>query len=420
MKVHNAQGPDRRTRDHTKALPRGQHPLPLRPPTSQPPRYVAIDAHAATLSVAIAEPDGPVHFRGTIAHQPDAIRTLAQQLTKPGHPVVACYEAGPTGYGLARTLTRLGVPCTVVAPSLVPDKTGVRVKTDRRDALKLAHYFRSGDLTAVWIPDATHEALRDLVRLREDARSDHVRAKHRLTKFLLRHDLRRPATIKTSGTTRYRAWLQQLVTTEPLFTDGPMAEPMATTLLDYVSEIDRQQERVTLLDAAVARAVPLLDPTSQAVIAALQCARGVALITAATLVAEVGRLSRFPKPSRLMGYTGLVPREDSSGATTRRGRITKTGNAHLRRVLIEAAWSYRFVPKVSAAIRERQRGQPDAVKRIAWRAQQRLGKRFRRLTAAGKPRGQVLVAVARELVGFLWAMAWEIERPLPMPERPVS
>lgn len=423
MKVHKAQGPDRCTRDRSVARPRS-HPLPLYPPTLTAPRCLAFDVHATTLVPALAEPDGRVVLLRTLPHTREAVAAFITALGAEGAPVVACYEAGPTGYGLARWLEALGVPCTVIAPSLTPAKSGDRVKTDRRDAVQLAVYCRAQVLTAIAIPDPAREALRDLVRAREDAIEDVMRARHRLSKFLLRHAIRRPATLKTPWTTRDHAWLAQLPTTHPLFTQGPLAEAVTATLLEYLHAIERLTAQRAALETALTAALPQTDHVTQAVVAALQCCRGIRVLSAVTIVAEVGRLSRFPKASRFMGYTGLIPCERSSGRRTWRGKLTRTGNAHLRRVLVEAAWSYRHVPKVRGALRLRQAGQPAAVIALAWKAQQRLGKRFRRLRARGKPTGEVVVAVARELAGFVWAIAGEIERAqpplLPCPEGRVA
>ncbi len=311
-----------------------------------------------------------------------------------------CYEAGPCGYVLYWQLTKLGVHCDVVAPTLVPTKPGDRVKTDRRDAAKLARCYRAGDLTPVWVPDAAHEALRDLVRAREAAKGDQLRARHRLGKFLLRRGIRPPAGAKP-WTQAHRRWLDSLHLELPA---------LEATLADYLHEVDHAAARLDRLEQALDAAIAAAPETLRSVIAALQCLRGIRQITAATIVSEVGPLSRFTHPRQLMGYSGTVPSEHSSGASVHRGAITKTGNAHLRRVLVEAAWAYRFSPKCAKGLRQRQRGQPEAITALAWKAQQRLCSRYRRLLARGKPTPHVITAVARELVGFIWAIGVAVER----------
>jgi transposase len=312
-----------------------------------------------------------------------------------------CYEAGPTGYGVYWTLTSLGVHCDVVAPTLVPVKAGDRVKTDRRDAEKLARCYRAGDLTAVWVPDAAHEALRDLVRAREVAKSDQLRARHRLSKFLLRHSQRPPVGVKP-WTKRYHAWLAR---------DVAFTSPAQTaTLLDYVHEVDHARARLARLERALDEAIAAAPAVMQATIAALQALRGVARVTAATIVAEVGTLTRFANPRQLMNYGGFAVREASSGAHTWRGGITKTGNAHVRRVVVEAGWAYRLRPAVGPALRKRQASLSAPVIAIAWKAQQRLSGRYRRLSGRGKAPQQVVTAIGRELLGFMWAIGVEVAK----------
>jgi transposase len=311
-----------------------------------------------------------------------------------------CYEAGPTGYVVYWQLTALGVKCEVVAPTLVPVKAGDRVKTGRRDALKLARSYRAGDLTPVWVPDAAHEALRDLVRAREAAKKDQLRARHRLGRFLLRHG-RRPPTVMKAWTQAHLAWVKSAV-----HFDQPAQE---ATLLDYIHEVDHVAARIARLESAIDAAVALAPVRMRAVIEALQALRGVALVTAVTIAAEVGELTRFTKPRQLMGYSGAVASEDSSGQRTRRGGITKAGNAHLRRVIIEAAWAYRYRPAVGAALKKRQATVSAEVKEIAWKAQHRLHGRYRALTARGKCKQQVVTAIGRELLGFIWAIGVHVE-----------
>ncbi|TMB86599.1 MAG: IS110 family transposase [Chloroflexi bacterium] len=366
-------------------------------------RYLGLDVHAETIAVAVAEPAGEVRFLGVIPNRPEAVTKLVRKLGPREH-LWACYEAGPCGYVLYWQLTRLGVHCDVVAPTLVPTKPGDRVKTDRRDAGKLAHCYRAGDLTPVWVPDAAHEALRDLVRAREAAKQDQLRARHRLGKFLLRQGHRPPAGVKP-WTQRHRRWLDALHCELPAH---------QATLADYLYEIDHAVARLDRLEVALDEAVQAAPPPMRAVMAALQCLRGIRQVTAATIVSEVGPLGRFPHPRQLMGYSGTVPSEHSSGSRVHRGAITKTGNAHLRRVLVEAAWAYRFGPKCAKGLRQRQHGQPETITALAWKAQQRLCSRYRRLLARGKPTPHVITVVARELVGFIWAIGVAVERELAM------
>jgi transposase len=364
-------------------------------------RFVGLDVHAETVAVAVAESDGEVRSLGMIPNRPESIRKLVKKLG-PARTLRVCYEAGPCGYVLYWQLTEMGVPCDVIAPTLVPVKSGDRIKTDRRDAQKLARCYRAGDLTPVWVPDEAHEALRDLVRAREAAKKDQLRARHRLQKLLLRRGLRPPDGIRT-WTPRHLAWVKTLHLT-------PAA--LDATLLDYVSEVDHANERVERLERAIDQAIEAAPAQIRAVIEGLQSLRGVARISAATIVAEVGMLSRFRRPKQLMGYTGAVSREHSSGERIRRGAITKTGNAHLRRILIEAAWAYRHRPNVGAELRRRQANASEAVKEIAWKAQHRLHYRYARLAGRGKLKQQVVTAVARELAGFVWAIGVEVEKQL--------
>jgi transposase len=363
-------------------------------------RFIGLDVHADTIAVSVAEPDGEVRPLGIVPNRLESVRKVVAKLG-PVNQLKACYEAGPTGYVLYWQLTSLGVACEVVAPSLVPVKAGDRVKTDRRDAAKLARSYRAGDLTPVWVPDAAHEALRDLVRTREDAKQDQLRARHRLNKFLLRHDRRPPESIKKSWTLKYITWIK-----EQVHFDQPAQE---ATLLDYVHEVDHMAERIARLEKSIDVAIEKAPPEMRAVIGALQALRGVAKVTAVSIVAEVGRLSRFEKPRKLMGYSGLVSSEFSSGNRIQRGGITKTGNAHLRRVIMEAAWAYQRRPWVGGALLKRQQGLDQEIKDLAWKAQWRLYHRYSKLSARGKNKNQVVTAVGRELLGFIWAIGARIE-----------
>ena len=363
-------------------------------------RFLGMDVHAETIAVAVAEPNGEVRSLGTIANREDSIRKFVKKLGSP-EQLRACYEAGPTGFVLYWQLTQLGVDCVVVAPSLVPKKPGDRVKTDRRDALKLARSHRSGDLTAVWVPDENCEALRDLVRQREAAKQDQLRARHRLTKFLLRTGQRPPLGLK-AWTERYMRWLEQVRFTQPA---------QEVTLRDCLNEVEHMSARVKRLEEAILEVVKLAPQSMQEVIRGLQALRGVAHISAVTIAAELGNISsRFQSARKLMGYSGVFPSEDSSGNRIRRGGITKTGNAHLRRIVVESAWCYRHWPRVGARLRKRQQGIPAEITEIAWKAQNRLHKRYMKLSMAGKDPRKVMTAVARELLGFIWAIAIKAEQ----------
>jgi transposase len=365
-------------------------------------RFVGLDVHAETIAVAVAEHEGEVRSHGTIPNRLESIRKLFAKLG-PAKEIRACYEAGPTGYVLYWQLTQLGVPCQVIAPTLVPVKAGDRVKTDRRDAEKLARCYRAGELTAVWVPDAHTEALRDLVRAREAAKKDQLKARHRLGKFLLRHGRRRP-----EGMT---AWTKQHL--EWIGTHVHFSEPaLEAALQDYREEVKHVAERIVKLEKAIDEAVRQSPPQVRAVIEALQALRGVAQTTAATIVSEIGELSRFESPRQLMGYSGLVAREYSSGNRIQRGGITKTGNAHLRRVTVEAAWAYQHRPNVTGFLLRRQKSLAisDEVKQIAWKAQHRLHKRYKAMSARGKNKNQIVTAVGRELLGFIWAIATKVEK----------
>jgi transposase len=361
-------------------------------------RFLGLDVHAETIAVAIAEPDGEVRSLGTIANRAESIRKLVKKLGSV-EQLKACYEAGPTGYVLYWQLAELGVACEVIAPTLVPMKAGDRVKTDRRDAERLARSYRSGDLTAVWVPDEGSESLRDLVRAREAAKQDQLRARHRLSKFLLRMG-QRPAVGMKAWTAPYMAWVRQVHFTQVA---------REATMLDYLHEVDHMAARVKRLEQAITEAIKLATPAVQEVVKGLQALRGIAEISAVTIMAELGSITRFDTPRQLMGYSGAVPSENSSGKRTQRGSITKTGNAHLRRIVVEAAWSYRLRPAIGPRLRKRQEGVSEPIKEIAWKAQVRLTKRYARLAAAGKDQRKIVTAVGRELLGFIWAIGIKAE-----------
>jgi transposase len=356
-------------------------------------KFVGLDVHKETIAIAVADSGRAVpRALGVIHNDLDELRKILHKVGSPSRLRV-CYEAGPCGYVVYRFLRRLKIDCSVIVPSLIPRRPGDRVKTDRRDALTLARLLRSGELTATWVPDQQHEALRDLVRAREDAIQDHLRARHRLTKFLLRLGVTAPAGVRT-WTLKYEHWLDGLLWRHP-------AQELAFS--EYRHNLEEVTQRIARLENELAT---LAGSSPHArTIAALQAMRGIKLITAVTLVSEIGDITRFQAPRQLMAYAGLVPSEHSSGGRVRRGALTKTGNAHLRRVLVETAWHYRHRPLDTPALRQRQRGVDARACRIAWSAQQRLHKRYCHLTARGKPRPQAVVAVARELLGFIWAVS---------------
>jgi transposase len=368
-------------------------------------RFLGFDVHAETIAVAVAEADGEVRSLGTIANREESIRKFIRKLGSPEHLRV-CYEAGPTGFVLYWQLAELGVECAVVAPTLIPKKPGDRVKTDRRDALKLARSHRSGDLTAVWVPDERSEAFRDLVRQREAAKQDQTRARHRLTKFLLRTGQRPPVGLK-AWTEHYFRWLAQVRYAHPA---------QEVTLRDCLNEFEHMTARVKRLEMAILELVKEVPEAMQQVIRGLQALRGVAHISAVTIAAELGNVStRFDSARKLMGYCGVFPSENSSGKRKRQGGITKCGNAHLRRIVMESAWCYRHWPRVGEKLRKRHGGVPAEILEIAWKAQNRLHKRYMKLTMAGKEHGKVVTAVGRELLGFIWAIAIRAEQTLRQP-----
>lgn len=356
--------------------------------------FVGLDVHKDSIVIAVAEAGrGPARGVATVPFEEKALRKVLEKLG-PKAAVSCCYEAGPTGYGLARALHALGWDCEVIAPSLVPKRPGERIKTDRRDAAKLALNHRNGELVAVAIPDEAGEAIRDLERARDDAKKAERVARHQLSKFLLRHGRRYPG--KTTWTDAHRAWIAAQEFPEPahkhVLADGLAAVETATLRVTQLTE--RLRERAETWNRA-----PLVK--------ALQALRGVEFVTAVTVAAEIGDFRRFRTAGDFMGYVGLVPTEQTSGATRRRGPITKTGNAHVRRLLVESAWHYRRQPRMSKALRERSVGIAPGVCAIAWKAQSRLHNRLRKLLSRGKPPAKAVTAVARELAGFVWAIGRE-------------
>lgn len=358
--------------------------------------YVGLDVHKEGIVVAVAPGGlrGEVREYGRIANTAAALDRLLRKLGGDGVRLRFCYEAGPCGYGIQRQITASGHECVVVAPSLIPRRAGDRVKTDRRDAASLAKLHRAGELTAVWVPDTRHEAMRDLVRARLDATHSLRRARQQLSGFLLRHACHygRPAWTKL-----HRRWLASLKFEQAIH---------HIVLEDYIAAVEQAETRRDRLTTQIE--AMLSDWTLAPVVAALQTMRGMALVNGATLIAELGDLSRFANPRQLMAYLGLVPSEHSSGAVVKRGGITKAGNSAARRLLIEAAWSYRFPARISRELLLRQENQPKLIRDIAWKGQVRLCARYRKLTLTGKPANVVTTAVARELVGFVWAIARQV------------
>jgi transposase len=351
--------------------------------------FVGLDAHAESTAIGYAEAGRAApRFVGTVGARPAELTKALGKLGPPGSLLVV-YEAGPCGYGLARELAAAGYRCEVIAPSKIPQKPGERVKTDRRDALKLASLARAGELVAVVIPDERDEALRDLSRARVDAVRARLKARQQLQALLLRHGRR--YTGKTSWTAAHERHLSTISFAHP-------AQDIA--FAEYRQAVSTDAARVQRLTEALTREVETWR--MQPVVSAVMALRGLDLVAATTVVAELGDLKRFARPRELMGYLGLVPSEHSTGSRRRQGAITKTGNGHVRRVLIEAAWNYRYPARLSRRQQVRQEGQPAAIREIAWRAQLRLSHRYRRLTARGLQHNKVCVAIARELAAFIW------------------
>jgi transposase len=359
--------------------------------------YVGMDVHKDSIAVAYVAEDHPpdVIFLGTIGTRQCDIDQLIRKLQSKSPHLVFVYEAGPCGYWLYRYLTKKGHNCWVVAPSLIPKKAGDRVKTDRRDAVQLARLMRSGDLTPVYVPQVEDEAIRDLSRAREDTIQDLKAAKFRLKAFLLRHDIR--YTGRATWGPAHLRWLSEVVCATPA---------QQIVFQEYVRAVNEHAERLHRLEHALHEQVQTWR--LQPVIEALQALRGVQFTVAVTIVAELGDLTRFDNPRQLMSYLGLTPSEYSSGERRRQGSITKTGNTHARRALIEGAWAYRYPAKVSRHLQLRLEQLPKPLQDISWKAQVRLCQRYRRLMARGKHANQVVVAIARELIAFMWAIAQEV------------
>lgn len=354
--------------------------------------WVGLDAHKSAINAAMYLPGSDKPIEWQLVNEVRAVRRMVRKVERqaPGE-VRFCYEAGPCGYSLQRQITDAGeASCMVVAPSLIPRKPGERIKTDRRDARKLGRLFRAGLLTEVQPPSEEHEAARDLCRAREDVREDLTRSRHRLGKLLLRRGITFEGG-KKAWTRAHRVWLRGL-RFERAFDQA--------VLDDYLLAIEQLEERLRGLDERIEQLGQ--DPDCAEAVGALRCFRGIDTITAATIVTELYSFGRFTSPRGLMAFLGLVPSEHSSSDSRRQGGITKAGNGHVRRVLVEAAWHYRHRPSITS-LKRRREGQPARVVAIADKAMQRLHRRFNRMTAKGIPSNKVAVATARELVGFVWA-----------------
>jgi len=358
--------------------------------------FVGLDVHKKTIAVAVAySHTNQVEFWGTIPNTPDAIAKLLKKF-KELKNVLFCYEAGPCGFVIHHQITLSGGNCVVIAPSLIPTKPGDRIKTDKRDASKLARSLRNGDLTVVWVPSKEQEALRDILRARQDAVKDYSRKRNQLSKFLLRLGFVTPEGINP-WTVKHRRWLESIKLQEHFH---------RICLREYLHSVDETKAKIARLEDEILPAIEKI--VDNKLFFALQALRGVGKITAATLIAEVGDFVRFREPDQLMAYAGLVPSEYSTGTSRRQGRITKTGNSMIRFIAVESSWHYRFPPKVNQTLKKRQEGLSAEIVAIAWKAQHRLNHKYRLLLAKGKPKQKVVVALGREFLGFVWAIAKQV------------
>lgn len=356
--------------------------------------YVGLDVHKNSIDVAMADEgrDNEVRYYGTINGDLDSLDKVVRKLVSRGNTLRFVYEAGPCGYEIYRHLSRQGYDCMVVAPSLIPKRSGNRIKNDRRDAEMLARLHRAGELSPVYVPRIEDEAMRDLCRARIDSKNAERKARQQLNAFLLRSGFRYSG--KTLWSLAHWRWISDIKVPHPA--QQITLQEYVDTVRSCIERVERITDQIRQL-AADWRLGPVVD--------AFQALRGVSLVVAATTVAELGDLSRFDNPRHLMAYLGLVPSEHSSGESTQRGGITKTGNGHARRMLVEAAWSYRLPARVSRRLRDRQHNLPQAVWEIAWKAQLRLCARYRGLVSKGKQTQVAITAIARELAAFMWAIA---------------
>ena len=360
--------------------------------------FVGLDTAKKKHALAVADGgrNGEVRYVGELDSSPATVEKAISKLADRYRKLHVCYEAGPTGYGLYRQVTALGHDCTVVAPSLIPKKPGERVKTNRRDAVTLARLHRAGELTSVWVPDATHEAVRDLARAREGGSEDLRKKRQQLLAFLLRHG--RLFSGRQHWTLAHLRWLAHQSFEHPA---------QQIVFQDAINAIEDAAARLQSLDRQLAAIVP--NWSMAPVVAAYQAMRGVSFLVAVTFVAEIGDVRRFDNPRQLMSFLGLVPSERSTGEAVRRAGLTLAGNRRARRVLIEGAWTYRYPARVSETLRARLEGLPKSVRDIAWKGQVRLCARYRRLVATGKKTPVVIAAIAREMAAFLWAIAHQVE-----------
>jgi transposase len=360
-------------------------------------KYVGLDVHKDSISIAIANEGREGHVReyGKIANDMNQLDKVLRKQISTNAELHCAYEAGPCGYTICRHLTRKKIDCIVVAPALIPKKSGERIKTDRRDALKLATLHRSGELTAVYVPDKEDEAIRDLVRTRDDMQKALRKVKQQINAFMLRHNAIYQG--KSKWSKAHRNWLANMKMAHP-------AQQIALTeYLDALADNEARVARITSQIAAFCQTWHL-----RPVVEAFQGLRGISLISAAKIVSELGDMTRFKQPAKLMAYIGLVPSEHSSGNMVKKGSITKTGNVHVRQAFIESAQAYRFPARRSATLRNRQTGLSREIVAISWDAQVRLCHRYRRLRARGKNHNVAITAVARELVGFVWSVAQKV------------
>lgn len=366
--------------------------------------FIGLDVHKESIVVAIALPGRePGEYHKEIANKPKSVEKLVRSLSErfAGEVLLFCYEAGPCGYPLYHQLVALGHDCQVVAPSQIPQKPGDQVKTDRRDAVKLAQFLRSGDLTAVWIPDNEQEAMRDLTRARCDMKAQEIKAKQQLNAFVLRHGHHWPGN-RTRWTKTHLNWLEDLRFSH---------DWQQVVLQEYIDAVKAATQRVADISGQIERALPHWSMAP--IVASLVALRGIDKLAAVILLSELGDISRFEHPKQLMAFLGLVPSEHSSGSRRRQGGITRAGNGHARRVLVESAWCYRFTARQTAHLKRKAVGASDHARSVAWRAQKRLCGRYRHLIESGKNQKVVCIAVARELVAFIWDIVCYETKQLP-------